>query len=52
MIGSDWPVALLSAEYFETMDIVKQWILHRKFSDDVTAAILGDNAVRIYKLRR
>jgi L-fuconolactonase len=49
MIGSDWPVCLLSAEYSATIGIVKNYL--KQFSAATQAKVLGGNATRFYKLR-
>ena len=48
MIGSDWPVCRLAAEYAETMDVVVEYV--KRFPAGVQEAILGGNAVRFYGL--
>jgi L-fuconolactonase len=48
MIGSDWPVCLLSAEYEGTMKLVTDYL--RPFPTATQAKILGANAARFYKL--
>lgn len=48
MFGSDWPVCLLSAEYSEVFEIVRNQIA--RLSPDVQEQILGGNAARFYKL--
>ncbi|HTJ29015.1 MAG TPA: amidohydrolase family protein [Acidobacteriaceae bacterium] len=49
MIGSDWPVCLLSGDYAATMGIVMQYI--EKLSGAEQAAILGGNCARFYRLK-
>lgn len=49
MIGSDWPVALLSASYAQTIAVVTSWLAARPAHE--REAIMGGNAERIYKLR-
>ena len=49
MIGSDWPVCLLSGEYAATMGIVMDYI--RKLSETEQAAILGGTCARVYPLQ-
>jgi L-fuconolactonase len=49
MIGSDWPVCLLSAEYSATLSIVKNYL--NQFSAAAQAKVLGGNATRFYKLK-
>jgi L-fuconolactonase len=48
MIGSDWPVCTLSADYASTMNIVLDSI--SQFPAEAQAKILGENAARIYKI--
>lgn len=48
MIGSDWPVCRLAAEYEEVMGIVKNYI--DQLSEDEKAKILGQNAINFYQL--
>ena len=48
MIGSDWPVCTLSAEYGETMRIVIDFIAG--LSQPEQDAILGGNCARFYRL--
>lgn len=48
MIGSDWPVCTLAANYSRTMDVVKGYLVrHTKKDQD---AVLGGNAMRFWKL--
>jgi len=49
MIGSDWPVCLLSANYPLTMDIVQGYL--EQFSQPVRQKVLGTNAAGFYQLR-
>jgi L-fuconolactonase len=46
MIGSDWPVCTLSADYGSTMQIVIDYL--RQFSPEVQSGILGENCTRFY----
>jgi len=46
MIGSDWPVCLLSSDYASTMQLVIEYI--QQFPEEVQAAILGGNCARFY----
>jgi L-fuconolactonase len=46
MIGSDWPVCLLSGDYASTMEIVFDYV--QQFSTEVQSAILGGNCARFY----
>ncbi len=48
MIGSDWPVCTLSANYCETMSLVINYT--NQFSKEVSDAILGGNCEKFYKL--
>jgi L-fuconolactonase len=48
MIGSDWPVCLLSGEYEPVMQVVIDYV--RKFSAEAQAAILGENCARFYNI--
>jgi L-fuconolactonase len=46
MIGSDWPVCLLSGEYKPVLNIVIDYI--KQFSNQEQAAIVGGNCLRFY----
>lgn len=48
MIGSDWPVCTLSADYRSTMDIVMDFIKELSFAEQ--SAILGDTCAEFYRL--
>ena len=50
MIGSDWPVCKLSAEYAPTMKLVMDYV--GRLPEEAQAAILGNNAAGFYNLRR
>ncbi|HUG53033.1 MAG TPA: amidohydrolase family protein [Vicinamibacteria bacterium] len=50
MIGSDWPVCTLSADYSSTMGLVASWL--EALAPDACAGILGDNCARFYGLPR
>ena len=50
MIGSDWPVCLLSAEYREAIGLVKDFI--GSLSGDEQASILGGTCARVYGIER
>jgi L-fuconolactonase len=50
MIGSDWPVCTLSADYRSTMSLVVDYV--NALSPDARAGILGDNCARFYGIRR
>jgi L-fuconolactonase len=45
MIGSDWPVCLLSGEYVPMMKIVMDYI-----PKESQTGILGDNCARFYRI--
>ena len=49
MIGSDWPVCTLAAEYAPAMQVVLDYV--RQFSPREQAGILGENCARFYKIR-
>jgi L-fuconolactonase len=46
MIGSDWPVCTLAAEYGAAMSLVMEYV--GQLSDEEQAAILGENCARFY----
>jgi len=48
MIGSDWPVCTLSADYEATIELVTDYL--KRFPDDVREKILGANCARFYGL--
>jgi L-fuconolactonase len=48
MIGSDWPVCTLAAEYSRVIDIAAECI--KKLSPNEQQAIWWDNAIRIYQI--
>ncbi len=48
MIGSDWPVCLLAAEYRDVIGIVQNYISEMPF--DVQQKILGKNCIEFYGL--
>jgi L-fuconolactonase len=50
LIGSDWPVCLVAADYARTMDVVQDFLAARPA--DERAAVLGGNAVRFWQLDR
>jgi L-fuconolactonase len=50
MIGSDWPVCTLSADYRSTMSLVVDYA--NALSADSRDGILGDNCARFYGIRR
>jgi len=49
MAGSDWPVCLVACGFKRWWDILREWI--SALSPAEQAQILGDNAVRAYKLK-
>ena len=49
LFGSDWPVCLVACGYARWMEIVQELIA--PLSSAERAAILGDNARRVYRLR-
>ena len=48
MIGSDWPVCLLSGEYVPTMCVVLGYL--EQFSPEVREGVMGRNCARFYGL--
>jgi L-fuconolactonase len=46
MIGSDWPVCLVSGDYATVMNIVIDYV--KKFPPHLQAAILGENCAAFY----
>lgn len=48
MIGSDWPVCTVAADYARTMQVVTEYVA--KFSDADREAVLGGNAARCWRL--
>jgi L-fucono-1,5-lactonase len=46
MIGSDWPVCTLSAEYAATLGIVERYV--ERLSASERDAVLGENCARVY----
>lgn len=48
LFGSDWPVCLVATSYKNWADLVRETI--STFSETEQAKIMGENAVRIYKL--
>jgi L-fuconolactonase len=48
VVGTDWPVITLGCNYARWWEIVESWIAPLSLADQ--AAILGQNAVRIYGL--
>ena len=49
MVGSDWPVSLLSGEYRDTMRIVLEFL--EEFQPPTRTKILGATAARVYHLQ-
>jgi L-fuconolactonase len=49
LIGSDWPVCTLAGNYHKVIAIVLRFI--EKYSSGQQAAILGQNAKNVYKLK-
>jgi L-fuconolactonase len=49
LFGSDWPVCLVACGYARWMEIVQELIA--PLSSGERAAILGENARRVYRLR-
>lgn len=49
MIGSDWPVCLVAANYTSVMQVIQNWL--QRFPLEAQDAILGGNAQRFWKLR-
>ena len=48
MFGSDWPVCLVASAYKRWHDLICEYI--QPLSSDEQAAIMGDTAIRAYKL--
>jgi L-fuconolactonase len=48
LFGSDWPVCLVAANYGAVLDLVRTAL--RDLGDAERAAVLGDNALRLYRL--
>jgi L-fuconolactonase len=48
MIGSDWPVCLLSGEYAPVMSLVIEYL--RQFPEATQAKVLGLNCARFYNI--
>jgi len=48
MIGSDWPVCILSGSYHSTMDIVVDYV--SQFSEEIRSKILGANCSKFYNI--
>jgi Predicted metal-dependent hydrolase of the TIM-barrel fold len=50
MIGSDWPVCLVAADYAKAVGFIKDYIVRR--SPDSLPGVLGENAQRFWRLPR
>jgi len=50
LFGSDWPVCLVAGNYEEVVKLVEKYI--SKFSKEEQAAIMGENAMNVYNLKR
>jgi len=50
MIGSDWPVCLLSADYGQAMHVVIDYL--RGLPAEAQAGVLGENCARFYSIER
>lgn len=50
MIGSDWPVCILSGDYISTISIVRNYV--QQFSAPVIEAILGGNCAKFYGIEQ
>ncbi|MEC7281908.1 MAG: amidohydrolase family protein [Verrucomicrobiota bacterium] len=48
MFGSDWPVCLVASAYKRWHDLICEYI--QPLSSDEKASIMGDTAIRVYKL--
>jgi L-fuconolactonase len=48
MIGSDWPVCTIAADYHSTMDIVTQW--SKQLSSEEQSLIMGDTCAYFYSV--
>ena len=48
MLGSDWPVCKLAAEYTEVMEVFDRFM--EQFSEEEKTMIYGQNAIDFYKL--
>ena len=49
MIGSDWPVCLLSSEYEVVIGLIEDYL--SEFSSNAQEKVYGENATRFYKLK-
>jgi L-fuconolactonase len=50
MFGSDWPVCLLAADYRQVVNALK--LALEDLDPSEQHAVLGENAVRLYRLER
>jgi L-fuconolactonase len=50
MVGSDWPVCLLAADYEEAIGIVRRWA-ESALSPEEAKGVMGENARAFYKRR-
>ncbi|WP_028665603.1 amidohydrolase family protein [Runella zeae] len=50
LFGSDWPVCLVAAEYEQVIGLVRDYMAHVGFSSADQAKVLGENAVRFYRI--
>ncbi len=50
MIGSDWPVCTLAAEYSRAVNVVKDYLRNRQSEEQ--DAVLGGNAQKFWRLNR
>jgi L-fuconolactonase len=48
LFGSDWPVCLLASDYQRTTELVENYF--DKFSDDASCDVMGENAIKFYRL--
>ncbi len=49
LVGSDWPVCTVAADYVRTISLVDEYLTGRPAVD--RAAVMGDNAARFWDLR-
>jgi L-fuconolactonase len=49
MIGSDWPVCLLSASYYKVVSIVTDYL--DQFTEEEKAKVMGKNAQNFYNIK-
>ena len=49
MIGSDWPVCLLSSKYEVVIGLIEEYL--SEFSSNAREKVYGENATRFYKLK-